>query len=105
MECVCTTTHSLCNLSDIYCEVFAWSNPRKPCSIPLIASQTKKLQTEAGTKFKFASGHLSHAFAIKKPKKQNPEKNPKPENISEEMLEKEAEKIALSPRITNTKIY
>ena len=43
----------------------------------------------------FASGLLSHAFAIKKPKKQNPEKNPKPENITEEIREKEAEKIVL----------
>ena len=45
-----------------------------------------------GTQFKFDSGHLSHAFAIKKPKKQNSEKNPKPENITEEIREKEAEK-------------
>ena len=52
-----------------------------------------------GTQLKFASGHLSHAFAIKKPKKQNPEKNPNPENITEKIREKEAEKIAFSLKI------
>ena len=46
------------------------------------------------TLFKFDSGHLIHAFAIKKPKNKTPKKNSKPENITEEIREREAEKIA-----------
>ena len=37
-----------------------------------------------------------HGF-VESQKKQKPEKNPKPENITEEIREKEAEKIALNP--------
>ena len=62
----------------------------------LTTSWTKKICKWRHTQLKFASGHLSHAFAIKKPKKQNPEKNPKPENITEEIREKDAEKIVLT---------
>ena len=63
----------------------------------------KKDLQMGGTQLNFASGHLSHAFAIpwlcRKPKKQKPEKTPKPENITEEICEKEAEKIALTGQI------
>ena len=55
----------------------------------------KKDLQMGGTQLKFASGHLCHAFAIPwlcgKPKKTKPQKNTKPENITEEIREKEAE--------------